>query len=366
MTNAFHRYAIARFAFERERFKKKKSKRANLVMTNRASASIAKLSQRLQKTCPRLLGVGRLIKIVFGVGSEDSQAKAGHFLMVLGFCIEGWIMTQVLMDNLGDDAGKVNFIALLQLPLSLFFVGVMCCLLFHQFVIFRNFSLPKNAAAQIHYDLLRAAIANLRTDPTNTTKSDLEQLKLLALVPPPAIPSRFSRTSKSFIEISIYLLFGVLTGEAGYMLTVIHERYPSNWSVSAAFTTFGTQTSWGHTLECTFLLCAALICITVLVWDTLVILSPAKHQYNSFWFTFFSNDVLSLLFWTCLIAVVTPRARSYFGAVDSSHPGKLPDFWFFLLVFGGVYACMIGSRIWKGLEYLGRLKTYDEARFVAI
>src|ERR1041384_8616043 len=318
---------------------------------------------------PVRIGLWRFIKIVLGWGAPTSQELAANSLMLVGFFIEGFILWQVVLAQAKNDIGPTS------LPVLAFLRWLVACLiyflLFHQFAIFRNFALPREAAhrasrTEFDHTIVEASRSLEQSDPRAHSAALAKLNRRFHWQEDPV-------TWRKRVEVVLYALFGVLTGEAGYMLTLLHERNENH--VSAAFVAwlFGTQNKWGETLECVFLTCAMFICIGVLLWDVSVASSEkARKQYESLLKQFFVYDGLSLVFWACLWAVVTPNVRWQLGAQLDAANGGQPQLglcgsvWVILIVFSALYIGVLLRRFWRGMVTLGKEPTYNDARFKEI
>lgn len=291
----------------------------------------------------RAYGLWYLMRMSVGHGAETTQETATHVLMLVGFAIEGSLLFQAAWRGAKNDFSGPLGVASVQVLLMIVLTLVVALLLFHQFMIFRNFTVPRTAA---------------RTRGT----------------PVPQV-----RRSQKLLEVSIYFLFGVLTGEAGYALTLVYQHNQSNWSASALKTLFGTDRGysplsdaeqWGLTLLCTFLLCATIICLLVLAWD--FVASRDTHQRSLYPDGLLSSfkfpDFLSALFWFCLLLVVSPRFRWSAGVRHSPLP-DLGHFWFAWAVLGMcslLYLFLMLRRVFRALDVLGAAADYPEARSLTL
>jgi len=317
----------------------------------------------------------RFLGILTGWKADSSHEVATHSLLVVGFVIEGYILSQVILERFTRD-----FTGNILEARPVVFVGLailIFLLLFHQFVVFRNFALPKqieNREQRKKLDeTVQTTIKELEEGQSRETLIANLKKQLSASSKSGATVEFWRPKSKKLLEIFTYGLFGVLTGEAGYMLTVLYEHDASHWSAQILWTVFGTRAlGWGRTLECAFLFCAMAICICVLAWDAVVTSSPsAKEDYGVWLKTFWRNDGFSFGFWLCLFAVVTPNARWMLGvrtASDSNgvNLGLCLYVWLFLAVCSGLYIGITGKRFLKGLKILGTASTYRDARFEPI
>lgn len=305
--------------------------------------------------------------IVLGWRSHTSQEVATNLLLLVGFSIE-WIVLQKLVLNqatLDSSSDLGQMMPLLVIGSSI----VILCLLFHQFAIFRNFSVPWEVEQRERLDTIDAAVQ--KSLDTLNQGDATKAIDLLQNVPsareiaPPT--DLFRRRVQKGFEILIFALFGVLTGEAGYMLTVLHEHDQSHWTSQAIRNLFGTTGwEWGRTLECAFLLCAALVCLFVLIWDFVIAASPkARERYRGSLPTFIKNDFLSLLFWSCLFIVNTPSIRFLLGErfAPRSEIGPILTYaWGILILFSVLYVLVVLKRIWRALGVLAAEPTYMDAR----
>src|SRR5262245_42262080 len=219
---------------------------------------------KLDREIPARIGLGRFVKIVVGWGAPTSQEVAANCLMLLGFVIEGIILWQVVLEQATKDIGRTS---LPILPFLFWLVPVVIFfLLFHQFAIFRNFALPREAAHRLNRVGLETTIA----DAIQSLEQQTPPASISALAKLKSRPqwSDEQVTWRKRVEIVLYALFGVLTGEAGYMLTLLHEHNTNNMSAAFVLWLFDTKgQTWGRTLECVFLTCAMVICLGVLLWD---------------------------------------------------------------------------------------------------
>jgi hypothetical protein len=311
----------------------------------------------------------RFIGILAGWKAESSQEVATHLLLLIGFSIEWVVLQRVVVEQAMKDArlDGPNLVPALDFATSI----VILCLLFHQFVIFRNFSLPRNAEdRRRQLSLDRKVDQSVHFLQAGNVSATLEILKHLQDPSGVREPKEVKRLRLlKFFEIMIFAFFGVLTGEAGYMLTVLREHDGAHWTSRALLDAFGTSGwAWGRTLECTFLLCATIVCLLVLLWDGIVALSPTtKARYGGSLWTFVKNDFLSLLFWLSLFVLNTPSARFWLGErFTGGLGGNIPNVWGFLGATSLLYVVLIGKRVWAGFKALASEPSYLDARFTAL
>jgi hypothetical protein len=371
------------------------------------SPSVAR-STNASKVTIFVRGFWRFLKIVGGIGSEYSYEKAANYVLLAGFLVEYLIIREAVIQK-GPIPGH------LQMMMRILLTLLLIPLFFHQFLIFRNFSLPYKIAGKRDQGQVRRACEELLSviascDEAIETKRDkiLSLVKTIdtstddldAGVPDVARPdaNRLTRYTwakrKTILEITVYFLFSVLTGEAGYLLTIIRAHESSNVSSSAIHWIENAMTRqtydealqqfkkrevvqpgelqaavpsseaimradrdrWGTALEGLFILTASVVCFIVLLWDLVVMCTPSERKrYDRLIMYFFWNDVLSLVIWSCVLIIVTPLAPDLGYAA-----------WVLLALFYLIYLILIGLRLWQGIVDLGRPDEYEEARLIKI
>jgi hypothetical protein len=173
---------------------------------------------------------------------------------------------------------------------------------------------------------------------------------------------------KSIVEFCIYLLFGVISGEAGYLYAVGSV----NASKSAVFT-WVQQNMLGNAslreaLEGLFVIGALSLCMLVLLWDVLVaiaIRSPKKgnalrNRYGRVLKWFFVLDVFSLALWVVIGSFIFSDLNNQIG-----RPTEFNKF-IVLIFLSGVYLIASVVRLWKGIRRLGKEPSLQHAKLVAI
>jgi hypothetical protein len=340
-----------------------------------------------ETTPTRWCGVKRLIRAVLSTRGKASHEVAGTWLLLLGFVIEFYILQDVIIHQFREDFGDGN--AMFLVVVAIAGALVILALLFHQLMIFRNFSLPHRLELRNQQQRVTTLVGTIHSSisqgrPLHSAVGELSGLVAPQVTSHPAWRTR--RRAKKVCEVTTYLLFGVLTGEAGYLLTVLRESAARRLADSnpGAVTTgvvgkvqafFGTGSAdWGNTMECLFLLCAALICACVLTWDYLVRFTPpAREEYRSMLARFFWDDWTSFVFWIVLLVIVTPRFRAQFGGVQyvsnyqtTKALGFISWAWGILLLFAVAYALSIGFRVKRGLDSLAKQQSDDDAALITI
>lgn len=282
---------------------------------------------------PILRGLKFLFLIAIGWNANSSQEIATNLLIIVGFFIEGIVLHEAIMRQATADF--LPTFGIVRIASVIAFAFVAASLFFHQFVIFRNFSLSPGAGVNS------------------------------------------KERKQRWLEVALYVCFGVLTGEVGYLLTVVREHNPSSRIADAIVTLFGTrkpfiekELDWLLTLECAFLLGAISICFFVLVWDAFVRSSPNTNSDDRAWLeTYWRNDLTSLAFWICLLTVVTPRARWQFGVRFDPIRDLGTVIVLAWIVIGASslsYVIMMSKRLKAGLNALAAEESYAAARLKKI
>jgi hypothetical protein len=359
----------------------------------------------LKKFC---VGVWRFIKIVSGVGSENSHEIANNYVLLLGFVIEYLIIREAVMAKFPNSA-------LLTVGSYLLTI-VLVPLFLHQFMIFRNFALPQKIEKhreQKKLTELRKHCEDLANPEANIAPTSIGTAEQIIHVQEsePNSPPRSGvwlrilqwpwRRRKKALEIAIYFLFAVLTGEAGYMLTLLRannteghssaitqivERKFTDYEFFSAVTdlvkteperptnliqeperranrnvgpskfVIEDRRQWGLALEGLFLFTATVICVLVLVWDSIVLLTPSERKhYARLICLFILLDVLSFVIWGCVLVIITPLWP------------RLDLFaWLVLCLFYIVYVIATCVRFLRGFRELGSPLSYEDSRFVKI
>ena len=286
-----------------------------------------------------MTGCYRLLCSILAVGVKSPQDKAAQILLILGFCVEFFVVYSVLVEQAKNDFRLGS--ALLWLPKIGVFI-LLTFVFFHQIQIFRNFSLLSNLDSV-------TKVANI----------------------------------KRYVELSIYILFGVLTGEAGYMLTIISLPNLDGIIYSFFLNLFGGDAKdLGLILKCLFICVAALVCLLVILWDILFY-SQSKNAnrdersvFNSEKFKNFKKfkkfkkfvylDVLSFLYWLAFAFVLIPNLREYLGVItqgadnDVNRNGVIVV-WMLMFVFALSYCFICTMRITEGIIQLAKAKSYEKS-----
>jgi len=323
-------------------------------------------------------GVGRFLLILCGMRSASSHESATYLFLMLGFFVEGIVLFGLIIERAAHDFSYFphGYGFEKAAPVVVFLFVVVTLLLFcHQFLIFRNFSVVPEAERRTERQRIAAEIdAAVTSIEKNDVGSGLTILKRLPTIEGSASPptNRGPQASVlAWIERLVFLFFGVLTGEAGYCLTVLHEHHGAERLVVGLQRVLGTEASWGLTLGCVFLACAAAICVLVLVWDAMAYFSSeTRARFGKKLRQFVLDDILSLFFWTSLFIVITPEARLHLG-VQGEYPviatlGWCSLVWFCLVAFSVWYVLALGKRLLAAAASLASEPTYDAGRNIVI
>jgi hypothetical protein len=285
-----------------------------------------------------ILCIVRLALLLTGLGRGSSHHAAGQALLGVGFYVEYQIIRVVFLNKNPEDAGTPTWSLVNMLP-----IAVLLPLFYHQFVIFRNFTLPTRAHDG---DELDAA----------TEKNPC-------------------RTLRSVLEFIIYMAFGVITGEAGYLYAIGHVSESTN-SVFLSLRSFIGPTDLKTDLKSLFVLGAALVCALIIVWDLLVLLnvcickskSDSESYFANFWkfpliAWFFALDILSLLLWLTVATIICPNFERFAqDTLKASEKGALRASFFLLEVFVLLYAIVSFLRFVVGCNRIATAASFEEAR----
>lgn len=330
-------------------------------------------------------GARRLGSCILGIAGKPSHEIAAHWLLFIGFSIEAIVLHSAIYNGYKHDFQGERAQQLAPL-ICVAIVLIILGLLYHQFMIFRNFSLPEKIAV---YRLRKKNLLlaeKVKQNIAGKNEIDFKDISELAegiILYPKIEVGATIRRKRKVCEIGIYLLFGVLTGEAGYMLTVLnhHPQKPS-WLIETVGFLFGTKAHpWATTLECLFLVCAACVCGLVLWWDRIVLGSRIlKDEFGEELIKGFRKlDLLSLLFWLFLFVIVTPSIRGLLGAepitpedaeisilLTQVEIGKVIWAWVGLFVSALFYTINIIDRWQKGLQKLKSAESDDESMITPV
>jgi hypothetical protein len=322
-----------------------------------------------------LRGVGRFLKILLGVKSASSHESATYLFLMLGFIVEGVVVFGLILERAAHDFSYFRYgFEKATLPAVILLISVTVLLFLHQFLIFRNFALvaesDRKEQRQEFAVEIGAAVASIEKSEIGSALSILKALPIFRTAASPPAGRRPRALLLTWIERLVFLFFGVLTGEAGYCLTVLHEHHEAGWLVDGLQRVLGTA-SWGLTLGCVFLACAAAVCLLVLVWDLAAAFSAeTRARLGKRLKHFIIDDLLSFLFWISLFCVVTPEVRLMLG-VQGEYPviatlGWCSLVWVFLLFFSVWYVLALGKRLLSATAALASEPTYDDARQIII
>lgn len=235
-------------------------------------------------------GLIRYIRLFGGFCSGSTHHAASNWLLGIGFFVEYSVIGHVFHGDINpftNDNDSVLRSVVEWLPKI-----ILLPLFFHQFLIFRNFTIPTShtAAGETLHGL-------------GATSHDWNGW----------------RTIRSILEFLIYLAFGVITGEAGYLYAIGHlsETHTAPFTSIQGLT--GHSSNLKMALETLFILGAILVCILVIIWDLLVWLSikwgrseADKERYyislggpKLLWW-FLALDVFSLGIWLAIASVIWP------------------------------------------------------------
>ena len=294
------------------------------------------------------IGLGRFLCMVTGIRSDSPHHAASLYVLFAGLFVEIILINNFLMH-------KSQSIRAAESPTSALIGWIVIVLLLplflHQFMIVRNFT------------LMHAGTHDDRDIPfADSAAFDGKHRKYL---------SGFYACCfflKSIVEFCIYLLFGVISGEAGYLYAVGSV----NASKSGAFT-WVEQNMLGsaplrEALEGLFVIGALSLCMLVVLWDVLVaiaIRSPKggdalRTRYERVLVWFFVLDFFSLALWMVIGSFIFPYLNNHIG-----EPTEFNKF-IILIFLSGVYLIASVVRLWKGIRRLGKEPSLQHAKLVAI
>lgn len=219
-----------------------------------------------KQTSPIRNGIHRLRKIFAG-DCETCREVADHWLFLIGIGVESILLILLALKLQEYESERILRGVGFGL-LVLLFVALAS----HQFFIFRNSSLHN-------------------------------------------VPDRRRRRH----EIMICFLFGVLTGEIGYIYVLARCNHLASW-VSWSDVLFGPAglpqgAEWnmeelGVALKAIFAFGAALLFLLVLVWDLRITLDEAsRKRYLPQLYFFWIMDLLATVIWIAVMGVVLPDYR---------------------------------------------------------
>lgn len=273
----------------------------------------------------------RLLVTTAGLDVRGAHERASIILLFVGLAVECYVIWQALFGKISED---FRAIPEMQKLLMILVPALLAGMMVHQLLIFRNFM----------------AIERSREEPESRS-----------------IVSRW----RGRVEILIFVVFGVLTGEVGYILTLAHEAHAFNPVGAALKGFYGTSGyPWGTTLKCLFISFAAFVCILVMIWDALMAAEGRDGKLNlgrEELKIFVVMDGISLVYWCLLGGIITPRLRYLMGARFSNgnyfmgvqEPGGVTYLWAALLFFALVY---ILASLWRLRRAIAVLDDIPEAQ----
>jgi hypothetical protein len=279
--------------------------------------------------------------LLFGRGSGSAHASATQFTLLIGFCVEAVLMVGVMVEVFENHSAQGHS------PVAQNFARattsiLITSLLYHQFLIFRNFSIP----AHSH---------NIQQKPAS---------------------ENWARALRSVVEWLLYLVFGVITGEAGYLIALEHFNaygdpqggHDMYHAVTRFLNTGETHESLPTTLKALFVKGALGVCILVLVWDILMLISGGCYKsetdrdryFEKFGFMrlpiwFVLCDLMSFFVWCIVASLVCPACAHWFSGNTEVKFQVL-----YLTVM--VYGLLNLSRFAVGVRHLGAVDSFEEAK----
>ncbi len=236
-----------------------------------------------------ILGITRMICLLSGIKSGSVHHASAQALLGVGFYIEYLIVGTVFLNKNPEVRYTFKWHLVNALPYI-----IIIPLFYHQFVIFRNFTIPHSHEKEIERHFLRA-------------------LRIAC-------------------EFTIYIAFGLITGEAGYLYAIGSFHAPSSAVFQFIHSLLQTD-KLDDALESLFVMGAALVCFLVLIWDVLIMLelyilgekSDAKNYEIEFgclrliWW-FIIADILSVALWCCIATVCSSIfAFTHYGQVQNTN-----------------------------------------------
>jgi hypothetical protein len=280
--------------------------------------------------------VGRLFLLLTGLRSGSAHHAAGQALLGIGFYVEYQIIRVVFINKNIEDSGTFAWSLINYLPII-----ILIPLFYHQFVIFRNFTLPHR-------------------------EGDMDQ--------PPDVTKREQnpcRSLRSFYEFLIYLAFGVITGEAGYLYAIGSLSESTNSVFVHLRQMLGSPSDLRTDLKSLFVMGAALVCALILIWDVLVLLNAkvwkSKRDSVSYLVSFgkfpllvwfFVLDALSLFIWLIVATIISPKFEHL---VDANEKLALRTSFECLKFVALVYVIFSLARFSVGCKRIATADTFEEA-----
>lgn len=279
------------------------------------------------KGCFRLLA-----SILAYGGTKSPQDKAAQILLVIGFCVEFVVVYSALVEQAIKDFGVDS---VLLWPTKIFVFILLVFAFFHQLQIFRNFSLLSDSDSD-----------------SNTKVANI----------------------KRYVELSIYIFFGVLTGEAGYMLTII-SLPDCNGIIFSFFSNLLGIDNLGLMLKFLFIFVAAVVCLLVIIWDFLFYLQFKDTNIKDINILkkFIGLDILSLFYWGLFALVLIPNAWEWIGVTQDVCNNVTQDVcnnvdrgyvilaWVFMSLFALTYCLVCIKRIKEGIIELAKAPSYEKS-----
>jgi hypothetical protein len=303
-----------------------------------------------------VLGFGRLICIVTGFKGSSIHNAASLYILFAGFLVEVVVLGHFLVDrsepvrppNSEADTLIRSIILLLVLPLFA-----------HQFMIFRNFTVPHFAGRGSDDESQQQETPKSTSD--EDTKCD---------VGGSAGSAGFGILSfvRGMTEFLIYLAFGVITGEAGYLYAVgfANDSHSAvfEWVRDCLVRTMSLQ----QALEGLFFVGALVVCILVFLWDILTTMlmcfkpqgEALRRQYKPVIGWFFGLDSFSLGVWIVIASFMFPRLNNFLGSPSDYFKFTI------LLTIAALYLVSNLVRLVFGIVRLGKAESFYESQSLAI
>jgi hypothetical protein len=256
------------------------------------------------------------VQVILGFEHKTAQGVAHHGVLMIGLFLEWMILYFTLTEMIQSQEGVV-----INTVINIIIILIISCLILHQILIFRNFSIKEFSAQN-----------NLAQ--SNSTPE-------------------WRRKCIWFVTFLIFIGIGAVAGEFGYLFAVSKLSHLGG-DITGALTNFmGTNReqllvrngamegeylqilALKQSLKGIFILGAIVVCSLVLIWDGLV---KPDLRYKNVWSYFIWMDSLSLLIWLLISTFIIPSF-----AFSNMNIAKL-----LLLVLVLTYTYFTGKRLLKG------------------
>jgi hypothetical protein len=285
------------------------------------------------------------LQVIFGLEHKSPQGIAHYWVLVIGFILESTVLHSTVNSNV--PVIMMEYPVLVEIVIDL----IIFNLIFHQILIFRNFSVSDAES----YNSANMHLQTISNNSTENLKKILLCITFLIFIGISAVAGEFGylfAVSKLAHIGDTGGIISWLINTLGATKEVIEQRFKHELPINNP-----EMLTLKYSLKGLFVMGATILCVLVIAWDIVIKFIPDEYKkFEGVWLLFIFMDLLSLSVWVFISPLIIPNADFMTSM----------DVWIFLMLIMVIYSVFSGLRIWKGYAKITNTNDLTDTSKIAL